>query len=830
MKRILGVAWAISWTLAACGGGAGGTDPGGDPGADVPLPDAVQGDQPGDSARPDVPDLFPGEDEGTDPVGDEGEDPSSPDVPVDSPTEVPADGGIDPADLPADLSGDDGAGPEDTPPACQPADCDDGDPCTLDVCQGGTCRHTPVPGCRPETCGNGVDDNGDLRIDCDDPQCDAEPGCRELPAGDVCRNALPVHDGRPVTAEMAGRTLSYRHDTTGMGDHYQPDCVLQTGGPDAAWHLVLGSPMRVLVQADFDGDDPDGSPGAVLMLYRDGCRPDQRLDCAVGGDAEAVLAWPLPPGDYLYVVDSMTAPAAPGGPYGITFTFEAPPATESLCNDRQDDDLDGETDCLDQDCQGDAACQGCAVEAVLSCGDTVHGRLTSAGDADWYSFQVSQPTNVAVYFGPEPGGTDYFNVNFKLGEPGRSCDEFLLVGGVTIWHTTDPQGAGFRARANQDYRVLLDATVFQTGAYRLQFLCGTEPESACGDGNDNDADAFVDCEDEDCFRNSACTGGHDAESCADPVPMGGPGPISLAGVGTEGLHWTGYVSTAGMRDDLSASCAPLSAGGPDATFSFSLADRIAVGISAESREFLEETPALYVMRAPCGPGSLVGCGEALLGLAHWSAVLDPGSYVVVVDAGSRGPDGRGEPVTVQLDAWFEAAGTPEDCDDGVDQDEDGLTDCQDPGCFQDVACTGGRSGEDCTDAFWLNGGQGLAVGVPVIFHNTTRGRRNDLSLSCSSWSLAGADTAHAFVLGAAATVTARALAPDGSTPAIAIFGPGCGASEEQACAVGTDSFLATQVSATLDPGTWYLVVDAGDGFLSRPWDADYTLEVLAEAL
>ncbi len=829
MKKCNGwLAILAAAAMFACGGGGGdqdaGGDAGGDPGlADLPV-DAPPDDA--DAARPDGEDAP--EDGGTDANDLSGE--AAPDLPGeaapgDAQAELP--GEDVPGDVQAELPGDDVPATDDAAPGCQPSDCDDGDPCTLDVCEGGTCLHPAIPGCRPENCGNGADDNGDFRIDCDDPQCDADAGCLALPAGDVCREALPVHEGQPVTAAMAGQTLAYRGDTTGMKDHYAPDCVLETGGPDAAWHLVLGAPMRVSVHADFDGDDPVATPGSVLMLYRDGCQPDRLLDCAVGGNADAVLVWPLPPGDYLFVVDSMTAPTAPAGPYGINFTFEAPPASETLCGDRQDDDLDGETDCLDQDCQADAGCQGCASEAVLSCGDTVHGVLASADDADWYAFQVAQPTNVAVYFGPEAGGTDYFNVNFKEGDPGRSCDELYSVGGVTIWHTTDPQGAGFAAKAGRDYRVMLDASVFQSGAYRIQFLCGTQPESACADGADNDADAWVDCEDEDCFGDDACTGGHDAESCADPVPMGGTAPITLAAVGTEGLHWTGYASTAGMRDDLSAACAPLSDGGQDATFSFALADRMAVGIGVESREFLDATPALYVMRAPCGDGSLLGCGETLFGLANWSAVLEPGAYVVVIDAGSRGADGRGEPVTVQVDAWFEAAGTPEDCDDGVDQDEDGRTDCEDPGCFEDDACTGGRSGEDCASAFQLNGGQALSPGVPVVFHNTTRGRGDDLAVSCSAWSGTGADTAHSFVLDVAATVTARALAPDGSTPAVALFGPDCGPSGEKACAVGTDSFVASEVTAALPAGTGYVVVDAGDGFLGRPWDADYTLEVVA---
>jgi len=80
------------------------------------------------------------------------------------------------------------------PPECTTdADCDDGNPCTDDECSSGTCGHyatlfgTPcsinnachsVGTCsgtvcqpRKEICDNGIDDNCDGNIDCDDPQC-----------------------------------------------------------------------------------------------------------------------------------------------------------------------------------------------------------------------------------------------------------------------------------------------------------------------------------------------------------------------------------------------------------------------------------------------------------------------------------------------------------------------------------------------------------------------------------------------------------------------------------------------------------------------------------
>ena len=42
-------------------------------------------------------------------------------------------------------------------------------------------------------------------------------------------------------------------------------------------------------------------------------------------------------------------------------------------------------------------------------------------------------------------------------------------------------------------------------------------------------------------------------------------------------------------------------------------------------------------------------------------------------------------------------GDPEVCDDGIDNDDDGMTDCDDRDCRNDVACTGGTLPEVCDD-------------------------------------------------------------------------------------------------------------------------------------
>jgi hypothetical protein len=52
--------------------------------------------------------------------------------------------------------------------------CNDNDPCTVDACVPavGACSYNKIPGCGTgEICGNGIDDDGDMKIDCSDSEC-----------------------------------------------------------------------------------------------------------------------------------------------------------------------------------------------------------------------------------------------------------------------------------------------------------------------------------------------------------------------------------------------------------------------------------------------------------------------------------------------------------------------------------------------------------------------------------------------------------------------------------------------------------------------------------
>jgi hypothetical protein len=82
-------------------------------------------------------------------------------------------------------------------PGCTPCTgtdgCDDGDECTRDGCSEGMCKHAEIVNCGPcvamvEVCGDGMDNDCDSLVDCDDPNCAAAPRCWPETCGDCIDN------------------------------------------------------------------------------------------------------------------------------------------------------------------------------------------------------------------------------------------------------------------------------------------------------------------------------------------------------------------------------------------------------------------------------------------------------------------------------------------------------------------------------------------------------------------------------------------------------------------------------------------------------------------
>lgn len=710
----------------------------------------------------------------------------------------------------------------DTPqPECSSdGECNDYDPCTSDSCDGGTCQNEDIPGCVPEVCDNGVDDNDDQWIDCDDPHCAEAEHCTTLPQGDTCGNPLTVNDGLSVGADMIGKNLEYKGDTTDMSDQYT-SCGAEPKVRDAVYRLQLSEPLFVTATHDFDGDEPDDSPWSVLSVYLETCYPSSLLECEWGSELGAVLERTFAAGTYYFVVDGDSYWYEDWGSYTLTFAFEAPPDTETVCWDAIDDDGDGKTDCLDEDCEQEAVCNACPVEADLGCGDAVTGKFESDATDHYYTFVLDKDEDIAVTVTVPEGNDDHIDINFKEGPPQLGCDNLYMVS-EQVWHSPATNSAGFSAKAGEDYVIKLILGVYDQGDYSIELQCGDGPESECNDGKDNDTDSLTDCEDPNCFKDDACSGGKGGDDCGDAYEVNGGNPIGLDDVGEDGMTFEHWNTTKDRTNALSAACAPASIQGPDVVYGFEVTDKVYFDVFVEFMDFMLE-PAIYLFAGTCTDAALVECGQTIFGLAMMGAELEPGEYFLVVDSNAIGFDGKPHADDYWIEFTFNNTSPPEDCGNGFDDDEDGDTDCQDSECFENDSCTGGKTGESCATAYPVNGGQDLQYGETYVSWNTTIGKDNDLAGGCSPYSKEGPDSAHYFVLTMATAVTAAVQFENGFTPALSLYMETCGPDDDLACE--TADWDTATISMTLNPGKYFLVVDSGDAIFMEPMSQDYVLTV-----
>ena len=218
----------------------------------------------------------------------------------------------------------------------------------------------------------------------------------------------------------------------------------------------------------------------------------------------------------------------------------------------------------------------------------------------------------------------------------------------------------------------------------------------CTNGTDDDGDGLVDCADPDCTGNPACGGSVGiGDECADPL---------VAVVGSNAVDTTVMTASADPYNDAQCVGSALGDMGSDAWYQFTAPTSGTATISTCDSITFDSDVVIY--EGTCGALTQIACNGDGVGCGGFTSILDVSmtagsNYWIRVGSWAAGDSGTGT-----LDITLAGAPTPENCTNGVDDDGDGLIDCEDTDCDLDPACAGPPP-ENCTNGT-DDDGDGLA--------------------------------------------------------------------------------------------------------------------------
>ncbi len=352
-------------------------------------------------------------------------------------------------------------------------------------------------------------------------------------------------------------------------------------------------------------------------------------------------------------------------------------------------------------------------------------------------------------------------------------------------------------------------------------LAPATPE-ICNDGIDNDADGLTDCDDPDCAADAACLPPVN-DNCVDA--------ITIAENTT--TAWSTFLAT----DEGTFSCRGLDdvwfelTPSTDGELELSLTNLVnAAGFGTDTNH------SIYLNSSPGNcptDADEVGCFDPATGLA---SVMGGQSYLIRIGAWSTGGVNQfSGDLTVTL-----TAGTPEICDDGIDNDFDGFIDCADADCTGISPCgaevcddgidNDGDGDTDCDDADCgadpvcatpANDecGGALVVGLGVTTLDTTLATDSAEAVPATCTNSPGSfanDVWLSFTPATDGSLTISTCDDDSFDTSIATYTGGCGALVEGPCIGDAPGDPACQtffaeLSLDVTGGTEYLIRIGGFG-------------------
>jgi hypothetical protein len=237
-----------------------------------------------------------------------------------------------------------------------------------------------------EICNNGIDDDGDGLVDCDDPDCSGVGDCREP----ICTPDVDLGDFD------FGTTRSTNLDLRNAPDLYTTVCA-KGDGKERVVRVNLLKVMALGVNCTETGDQVIELTQQVNPL--DACDL-HNWRCVDPRIFPSGCNWYFPnlqPGKYNLIVEAFQAGSE--GTVDLTLTGFQEKVLE-ICNNGIDDDGDGFIDCADRKCVTDPQCSqfACRVDdrvgVVVLDGTTVTSAVvqtSNAGDDQQSTPCVSQP-------------------------------------------------------------------------------------------------------------------------------------------------------------------------------------------------------------------------------------------------------------------------------------------------------------------------------------------------------------------------------------------------------------------------------------------------------
>jgi hypothetical protein len=499
------------------------------------------------------------------------------------------------------------------------------------------------------TCGDGFDNDGDYKTDCDDTDCASVTSCAAR-----CQPASTLSCGQKLVSAN-----TYGFGSTDLVDSYSCPSQSAPDGRERGFTFTAPSSGPVV----FTLSNFFGYPMIYVMESDGSCNPNKCLAFnyysvrwnAVAGKTYHIVTDGNGTGTYSYMA-SLICDA---------------PTTESTCDDNIDEDGDFLIDCADQDCAAAVACGtgSCSTTEAMTCdtrrlpGDTATAppavvkmwnyacapSLSLSGPERVYSLPaVNKATDMLVTLS---NMSTYGWVGI-IEERSNSCGPTACIAG-------NYYSVKFTAQKGKKYYAVVEGDFAPSIKYEVSTICSPPPDedwarNGCTDQIDNDGDTLIDCADPNCY--SACRSGR---ACW---------PVADITCSTKLLADT---TTGGTNEISGYSCFQATGqNGNERTYKFVATESGFVNFTTSDRS---NYASVLVMEDQGG-----GCdANRCVGFQYYSNLMQVTAgktYYVVVDSPQSGG------VDYKLSVVCNPSATETTCDDNIDNDADFLIDTADPDC------------------------------------------------------------------------------------------------------------------------------------------------------